>query len=417
MAEVCGSGLKPRTATLCELRDPGDGALMDKALCLWFPGPRSYTGEDSLEFHCHGSRAVVARLIDALSAMENCRLAEPGEFSRRAFENGKIDLTAAEGLEDLINADTEEQRRQALVQAQGHLGSLYESWRSQLISALALMEAGLDFSDEEDVPAAVLADALPIVEDLRNQLETHLADAHKGEILRDGFRVVIAGPPNAGKSSLLNVLARRDVAIVSDEAGTTRDVLEVTLDLNGVPVILTDTAGIRETGAAIEQEGIRRARDRVRQADLVLWLSDISDPDPSGPSGFDIDADNILYLHTKTDLVPPEQVKDRIDADPGSLGLSVKSGGGLDALIRLLADRALEAIDRGEEPLITRQRHRDRIVQSHEALGRFLQGHKADPELRAEDLRTAAQALGRITGQVDVEDILDRIFSSFCIGK
>ncbi|MGI9379654.1 MAG: tRNA uridine-5-carboxymethylaminomethyl(34) synthesis GTPase MnmE, partial [Methyloligellaceae bacterium] len=424
MDTVCGAELEPRVARLCELRDPDTGDAVDKALCLWFPGPHSFTGEDSLELHCHGSRAVIARLIDTLSGLDNCRLAEPGEFSRRAFENGKIDLTAAEGLEDLINAETEEQRRQALGQAQGRLGNLYESWRSQLISALALMEAGLDFSDEEDVPAAVLAEALPLVEDLRDQLQRHLADAHKGEILREGFRVVLAGPPNAGKSSLLNALARRDVAIVSDEAGTTRDVLEVILDLKGVPVILTDTAGIRETCAPVEQEGIRRARDRVRQADLVLWLMDISDrdqpdpPDPASDSEFgpEFGRDNILHLHTKTDLVSPAQAKDRIDSIPGSLGLSVKSGDGLDALIEIMADRAFMAIDRGEEPLITRQRHRDRIVQSHEALGRFVDCDKADPELRAEDLRTAAQALGRITGRVDVEDILDRIFSSFCIG-
>jgi tRNA modification GTPase len=363
------------------------------------------------ELQIHGGRAVIEAVFGALGAIPGLRLAEPGEFARRAFENGKLDLTEAEGLADLIDAETEAQRRQALRQSSGALRKLYDGWRSWLIEALAAIEAELDFSDEGDVPEAVAARARSVVGALRDEIATHLADRRGGEILRDGFRVVIAGPPNAGKSSLMNALARRDVAIVSEEAGTTRDVIEVRLDLGGFPVILMDTAGIREAAGAIEQEGIRRALDRAREADLVLWIADataIRDADPREldlPSGVPV-----LKAINKIDIATASPGKDAVP-------LSVLTGEGLQRLIEELTKGARKAVSIGESPAITRARHRLELERCATALCRFLEGDFVDLELRAEDLRTAAAALGRLTGRVDVEDILDKIFADFCIGK
>jgi tRNA modification GTPase len=378
---------------------------------MWFPAPASFTGENMAELHIHGGRAVIEAVFRALGAIDGAQPAEPGEFARRAFENGKIDLTEAEGIADLIDAETEAQRRQALRQSSGALRDLYEGWRSWLIEALAAIEAELDFSDEGDVPEEVAARARSVVGALREEIAAHLADRRGGEILRDGFRVVIAGPPNAGKSSLMNALARRDVAIVSAEAGTTRDVIEVRLDLGGYPVILMDTAGIREAAGAIEQEGIRRALDRARHADLVLWIGDAADPGSAEPKGLDLPAGvPIFRVLNKTDLVTA--------APPGdALPISVKSGEGLDQLIERLMRFVRDAADIGESPAITRARHRLELERCADALGRFLGGTFAELELRAEDLRSAATALGRLTGRVDVEDILDKIFADFCIGK
>ncbi len=343
--------------------------------------------------------------------IEGLRPAEPGEFARRAFENGKLDLTEAEGLADLIDAETEAQRRQAVRQSAGALRALYDGWRARLIEALASIEAELDFSDEGDVPGTVAAGSRKAASALRDQIAAHLADRRGGEILRDGLRVVIAGPPNAGKSSLMNALARRDVAIVSAEAGTTRDVIEVRLNLSGFPVILMDTAGIREAAGAIEQEGVRRALERARHADLVLWLHDATAPDRTRPEALATERGaRIIEAVNKIDLAPQTDTGDAIP-------LSVKTGEGLDRLIAKLTEEVQQAADVGESPAITRSRHRRELERCAAAFDRFLAGDFAELELRAEDLREAAAALGRLTGRVDVEDILDKIFADFCIGK
>jgi len=273
---LCGGVPPPRHASLRAIASP-DGQLRDRGLVLWFEGPASFTGEDMAELHVHGSRAVIRGVVDAVLAHPGTRLAEPGEFARRAFENGKLDLTEVEGLADLVNAETEAQCRQALAQAEGSLRALYEGWRADLLQAQALIEAGLDFADEGDVVADVTAKADPIVAKLTNAMARHLSD-RSGERLRGGLKVAIAGAPNAGKSSLLNALAKRDAAIVSEEAGTTRDIIEVHLDLGGVPVMLIDTAGLREAEGKIEAEGIKRALARASEADLVLWVVDASNP-------------------------------------------------------------------------------------------------------------------------------------------
>jgi tRNA modification GTPase len=409
---MAGGIPEARVARLRALRKPENGDVLDRALVLWFPGPRSFTGEDMAELHVHGGRAVLQAVLAALGAMPGLRLAEPGEFARRAFENGKLDLTAAEGLADLIDAETEAQRRQAQLQADGAMRMLYERWREKVIGASAAVEAALDFSDEADVPEAIAASARPVVARLMSDIADHLADARGGEILRDGFRVVIAGPPNAGKSSLLNALARRDAAIVSAEAGTTRDVIEVRLDLGGYPVILMDTAGIREAAAAgeIEREGIRRSLDRISAADLVLWVRDLSAP-PESHGELPADtATPVLHVGNKADLVP-------VSPTEGMILISARTGLGLERLLAALLEQAGRQIGNVEGAVITRARHRQCLEAASAALGDFLQGDPADLELRAEDLRNAATALGRITGRVDVEHILDQIFADFCIGK
>ncbi len=415
--KLAGSVIKPRVANLHQLKDPATGEVIDSGLVLWFPGPESYTGEDLCEFHVHGGRAVVARMLEVLSNQDQCRLAEPGEFSRRAFDNGKMDLTAAEGLADLINAETDAQRRQALRQSTGELAQIYENWRGKIIEAAALTEAGLDFSDEEDVPQAVIRQARPQVEALLSAIRRHLDDGHRGEILREGFRVVIAGPPNAGKSSLLNALARRDAAIVSEEAGTTRDIIEVHLDLDGYPVIVSDTAGIRDTGGTVELEGIRRTLMRASEADLIIWLTELSKAQehlfsseiPKDLQNFE---GEVLYVYNKVDKFEGSRAFGN-----DNLCISALTGEGLHDLITEIARNAAERLNFGEQPLITRARHRQSLELCAKALDEYLKGDLEDPELRAEDLRSAAVAIGRITGRVDVEEILDQLFGSFCIGK
>ena len=280
---MAGGIPEPRHAVLRTLRHPHSGHRLDQALVLYFKSPASETGEDLAELQTHGGRAVLAAVLDALAAISGCRLAEPGEFVRRAFTNGKLDLTQAEGLADLIDAETEGQRRQALAQASGALARLYEGWRAEIIAASALVEAAIDFSDEADVSERAVEQAEVKASSLLKQLSSHLADGHRGEILRDGFRIVLAGPPNVGKSSLLNALAKREAAIVSAEAGTTRDVIEVRLDLGGLPAVISDTAGIREATSSIEAEGIRRTLAQTRSADLVLWLIDVTAATPKPP--------------------------------------------------------------------------------------------------------------------------------------
>ena len=411
---MAGPRPAPRAATLRKFVHPSTGDVIDNGIALWFPAPASFTGEDIAELQLHGGRAVVKAVLTALAEIPGCRMAEPGEFARRAFENGRIDLAEAEGLADLIEAETEGQRRQALRQASGTLSALYEGWRRTLIDATALVEASIDFSDEGDVGIRAFDQAHGVVSALSQSIRRHLDDGHRGEILRNGFQVVLAGPPNVGKSSLLNALARRDVAIVSEEPGTTRDILEVHLDLDGFPVVIMDTAGIRESVGKVESEGIRRALARAESVDLVIWLMDAAGTIEEPPPGFRDRADRMLRVVNKVDLLP-EGIPPRLEA--GSIAISVKTGIGLPELTRRLAGIAAERIGPNEDPVITQTRHRQLIEACAESLSDFLSQEPSQVELRAEDLRRGAHALGRVTGRVDVEDVLDQVFKRFCIGK
>jgi tRNA modification GTPase len=398
----------PRLATRVLLRDTA-GEPIDDAVVLWFPGPASATGEDVAELHVHGGRAVLSTLFASLSAHPGLRPAEPGEFTRRAFENGKIDLTEAEGLDDLIHADTDRQRRQALRQLKGLLGDKARDWRRQIIEASALIEAGIDFADEGDVPDELMAPAIARIKALLGEIESVLTSQSRGERLRDGLTVVIAGPPNAGKSTLMNRLARRDVAIVSPHAGTTRDVIEVQLDLDGYPVTVIDTAGIRDTDDPVEQEGVRRARARAADADLVLWLSE------GASSGIDHHGEAPVWkIRNKIDLM--DAAADGVVADP-IFRISAKQGDGLPALIEALVSFARDYFGSSEAGLITRERQRKLLEQTAAALRRSVETAQVGEELAAEELRVAAFALGKLLGRVDVEDLLDVIFREFCIGK
>jgi tRNA modification GTPase len=512
----------PRHAAFVRVQDPETKAVIDEGLALFFPGPRSETGEDVAELQLHGGRAVVAATLAALGKLEGLRPAEAGEFTRRAFENGKLDLTAVEGLADLVMAETEGQRAQALRQMQGALGKRAESWRERLIRALALVEARIDFSDEADVPEDLVQPALTIVRELANEIEQALADGHRGERLREGLVVAIAGPPNAGKSTLLNRIARREAAIVSPYAGTTRDVIEVHLDLGGLPVTLLDTAGIRDTDDPVEMEGVRRARERAASADLVLWVVDASDatsavavpatarsavapggdrPEPvsglasagcgeatglesktSAPGyrsrarppspsevrrraksddetatspllnlGSHLAEPPVWLIRNKIDLVEGDRRNESLSEQFGRNELGILSNGalnnivnssleqknednsdnigylfyisatageGLDALISALSRHAESFLAGAEPALVTRQRHRSALETALAALRRALDPELAGREdLLAEELHIASRALGRLTGRVDVEDILDVIFRDFCIGK
>jgi len=408
LRQLCGTPPPPRQASLRKLKDPRSGEVLDRGLALWLPGPASFTGEDIAELHIHGGRAVVGRVIDALLSLKGLRLAEPGEYARRAFDNGRLDLTEVEGLADLIAAETEAQARQAIAQAEGGARALYETWREELVKAQALAEAGLDFADEADVAGNVAVEADAIAAKLLGAIAKHLAN-RRGERLRDGFRVVIAGPPNAGKSSLLNALAQRDVVIVSEEAGTTRDVIEVHLDLGGLPVIVTDTAGIREAEGAVEAEGVRRTLARVEDADLVLWMIDATDPHWQDISGQILANRAHIRVLNKIDLVKSLHIADGV-------ACSAKTGEGVAELVGILANRAEDGLAIGEPAVITRARHRAELEAAAEALQRFRE-ERGGPEIKAEELRLAARHLGRLTGRIDVEEVLGAIFSEFCIGK
>lgn len=403
----------PRRATLRRLHDLS-GERLDDALVLWFPAPHSYTGEDIVELHLHGGRAVVAGVLEALAAMPGLRPAEPGEFTRRAFDNGKLDLAEVEGLGDLIEAETAGQRRQALRQLDGGLSALVEEWRGRLVRILAHLEADIDFPDE-DLPEGVAAAVAPEIAALAVEMRRYLNDGRRGEILREGFHIAILGPPNAGKSSLLNWLARRDAAIVADTAGTTRDVVEVRLDLGGWPVVVADTAGLRESTETVELEGMRRARARAETADLVIALLDASrwpetDPEVLQAMG---GAANVLPVLNKIDLGAPAEPC--LEGQP-VVPVSVRTGENLDRLLQEIQRRVAAKLDGGgEAPVLTRLRHREAVAAGLAALERFTDAPL--PELAAEEVRLAARALGRITGKVDVEDLLDVIFRDFCIGK
>jgi len=420
LTSLAGQIPMPRRATRALLRDANRQPI-DDAVVLWFPGPASVTGEDVAEFHVHGGRAVLAALFAALLGFADVRPAEPGEFTRRGFENGKLDLTEAEGLDDLIHADTDQQRRQALRQLKGLLGDKARDWRAQIIEASALIEAGIDFSDEGDVPAELIAPALAKIKMLLGEIQEVLAAQGRSERLREGLVVAIAGPPNVGKSTLINQLARREVAIVSPHAGTTRDIIEVQLDLDGYPVTVIDTAGIRKTDDPVEQEGVRRARARAAEADLVLWMMDAQHEQRPQEA-----AAPLWTVRNKIDL-------DAVGADSpkpsqagvigqerwlgSDFGISASRGDGIAELISALVGFARDHLGAGEVSLISRARQRKLLEEAADSLQRSIEVIGKGEELTAEELRAAAYSLGRLLGRVDVEDILDKIFRDFCVGK
>ncbi len=410
LLEMAGTLPSPRQVVLRILKDH-QNAPIDQALCLYFEGPDSFTGEDVGEFHIHGSPAVLSACLNRLSAFAGFRIAEPGEFARRAFENGKLDLSAIEGLADLIDAETEIQRQQALRQLQGGLTRESDRWREDLIKAMALFDAELDFSDEADVDALVFAQAREILSQLAREMREALSKAAWGERVRDGFVVLLAGPPNSGKSTLLNALASRDVAIVSDRPGTTRDLIEIRLDLKGLPVLLIDSAGIRESVDEIENEGIRRTLEQLARADLVLWLQS-SCEERFGPTQ-EIIGSGCRVIEVITQIDRGEGVS------TGDLAISAKTGFGMDRLIDLISNHVMSNFERGSSSaLLTRARHRAAVVEALEFIDRAIAaGHGTGVELIAEEIRLAARAIGKITGNVSVDDVLDRLFSSFCIGK
>jgi tRNA modification GTPase len=387
---------------------------IDDSVVLWFPAPASATGEDVAEFHVHGGRAVLAALFAALSAFEHVRAAEPGEFTRRAFENGKLDLTEAEALDDLIRADTDRQRRQALRQLKGLLGDRARDWRARIIEASALIEAGIDFSDEGDVPAELIAPALARIKSLTEEIQEVLAAQGRSERLREGLVVAISGPPNVGKSTLINLLARREVAIVSPHAGTTRDVIEVQLDLDGYPVTVIDTAGIRETDDPVEQEGVRRARMRAGDADLVLWMID-AQHEASGDAG----EAPVWVVRNKIDLDAAGETDETTQktGEETDFKISASRGDGVAQLIEALVAFARDYFGSKEDGLIGRHRQRELLQETVGSLRRSMAVAAQGEELAAEELRAAADSLGRLLGRVDVEDVLDAIFREFCVGK
>ncbi len=397
----------PRTAKLCFIRTPA-GHVIDQGLVLYFPAPASFTGEDCAELHLHGGVATVSACLAALSSISGLRMAEAGEFTRRAFLMGKVDLTEAEGLADLVAAETEAQRVQALANARGGQRELYEGWRQRLIHARAMIEAEIDFADEGDVPGSVASAVWQDMEALSRDIERHLSRARAGEIVRNGLNVVILGAPNAGKSSLLNALAGRDVSIVTEEAGTTRDLVEARLDIGGFRVNLVDTAGIRENAGRIEALGIERALDRSAESDLILLVEDVMRPG-SGPDA--AGSAPILRVGLKCDL-RSEVLPDSYDAVVSAL-----DGSGISELCALIGKFAAETRGNIAEAIPVRQRQAELLRECALHLKTALDSRETPLEMRAEDLRLSGEALGRLTGRIDVEDLLDVVFSQFCIGK
>ena len=413
---LTGRALPPaRQASLSRLVDPSDGETIDSGLALWLPGPASFSGEDMVELQVHGGRAVSTAMIGALGRLPGLRPAEPGEFSRRAFEHGKLDLTAVEAIADLVDAETVAQRRQALRQLSGALGRLYEGWRKRLLRLQARLEAAIDFPEE--VGESTIGSMTHDLSWLEQEISQHLDDDRRGERLREGFSVAVVGAPNVGKSSLLNWLVRREAAIVSTTAGTTRDVIEVQLDLAGYPLVLADTAGLRGSDDEVEAEGVRRAVARAAAADLRLVVLDATrwpEVDPAVLA--EITGDSLVVLN-KVDLAP-QPAGLAID-NIAVLPVSVKSGEGLGNLLQRLSETVSARMTMSGAPALTRERHRQALVECREGVERARAAIAAEglPELAAEDLRLAVRALGRITGKVDIEDMLDELFREFCIGK
>lgn len=419
---ICGSLPEPRRASLRSIHDR-NGETIDRGLVLWLPGPGSFTGEDMAELQVHGSRAVVGAILRRLGAFEGLRPAEAGEFTRRAFFGGRLDLTEVEGLADLLSAETEMQRRQAVAQSSGTLRRIYDDWRERVIRIRALIEADLDFADEEDIPGSVVEIAWDEVERLIAEIGRHLDDDRRGERLRDGFQVVLLGAPNAGKSSLLNALARREAAIVTEEAGTTRDSIEVHLDIEGLPVTIVDTAGLRSGGGRIEREGMRRALQRSEAADLRLWLvaPDVVD---GGPAPATEDDRPVWTVATKADMsgakVQERTVSAEVGGEPSTVvrfSVSAETGTGLPELTAAIARLAQQRCGDGGGSGPTRERHRSAATAAKVALQRARDRSELPLEVRAEMLREAGDAIGRLTGRIGVEDLLDVVFGSFCIGK
>lgn len=403
---------RPRRAVYARFRDPETDETVDRGICLWFPGPGSYTGEDVAEFHVHGGQAVVDAVVRILASLEGFRIAEPGEFTRRAFENGRLDLTEAEAVADLVAAETDAQRRLALRQLGGELGRLYDGWRDRLVRLMAHLEAWIDFPDE-DLPADTIAAADSEIDALIEELASHLDDDRRGERLRDGLYIAILGPPNVGKSSLLNVLARREAAIVSESAGTTRDVIEIHLDLGGYPVVIADTAGLRNAVDAVEREGVRRALARAEAADIRIMMFDTEAEWPADSMALDLASQECVIVLNKIDVKRPDGIPEI--GGKSMVPISVISGEGIADLVGVLTRLAGEKMGVWERPTLTRARHRNSLTECLDGLSRARVAGQI--ELRAEDLRLAARALGRITGRVEVEDILDVVFRDFCIGK
>lgn len=402
---LIGTLPSPRHAVLRDITDHSSQVL-DRGLVLFFAGPHSFTGEDCAELQIHGGRAVVAAVLEHLATLDGFRVAEAGDFTRRAFLNGKMDLSGAEALADLIAAETETQRKLAIQNAAGRQRDLYDAWRRTLLQSRAFIEAELDFSDEGDVPGSVSQRVWTDIRALMIDIQTHLDGYAAAEIIREGFRVVLIGAPNAGKSSLLNALAKRDVAIVTDIPGTTRDLVEVVLDINGIKVIVTDTAGIRTTEDVVERLGVERAENAARAADLVIHLlSDVG----QGVDTAELADDRMILVQSKIDIVRA--------ADKSVLGISSVSGAGLPELLLIIAERAKISVAIAEGTVPTRLRHKRHLLDCLDCLDRAVSRDTLDLELRAEELRQAASHLGRITGTTDVEDLLEVIFSEFCIGK
>ncbi len=420
LSALTGDLPEPRYASLRAIHSPLSEEVIDQGIVLWFPAPRSFTGEDVAELHIHGGRAVVTAVLEVLDGLEGLAPAEAGDFTRRAFDNGRLDLVEVEGLADLIGADTEAQRRQAFRQMSGQVSALYEDWRVRLVRELAYFEAQIDFPDEGDVPQDLITASRARIADLVGEVGRHLEDGRKGERLRDGVRIVIAGEPNVGKSSLMNQLARRDVAIVSEEAGTTRDVIEVHLDLGGVAAIVADTAGLRDAESAVESEGVKRAEQRIADADIVVFVFDgastSSEVKKAGQRAEALAAS--IVVANKMDLLETSVLEDAAlrFATP-VFAVSARTGAGVDALVERLSAKAGEIAGTGEDSVITRLRHRHALEHCRDSLERALRADPDYPELAGEDMRGAVHALGRITGRVDVEDLLDVIFADFCIGK
>lgn len=406
--EALGAGgLKPRRASVRILRD-ASGEVIDQAVVLWMPGPASFTGEDCAELHIHGGRAVFEACAGALSRL-GLRPAEAGEFSRRAFQNGRMDLTQAEAVADLVDAESDAQRRQALGQLNGALSERYAALRASLLSILALLEAEIDFPDEDDVPGGLSDRVGPMIVALIADIDRALGQARRGERIREGYRIVLIGDTNAGKSTLFNQLVGREAAIVTSTPGTTRDVLEAHLTIGGYAVTLMDTAGLRETGDAIEAEGVRRARARAAEAELRLW---VRAPGFDGAAVADLVRPDDLVILNKADL--------GAQAPPGGrkyLTVSAAGGEGIEALEAWLARRIADDLSGADFPAVTRERHRIRLERARAHLAAASQVMDLGPEVAAEDVRQAARALAEIVGEVGVEDVLGEVFASFCIGK